>query len=66
VLETAAHELQWGDPVDALVAGAEDDLVVVDVEQAVVGDGHTMGVQARVAEEHWIVRRSSTVAVGLR
>jgi hypothetical protein len=51
VLEKATHEFEGGDPADVTAARAEEDLLVVDVEQTVVGDGDAMGVLAEVAEE---------------
>ena len=51
VLEKPAHEFERRKPTDAPVTGAEDDLAVIDVEQAVVGDGDPVGVEAKVAKE---------------
>jgi hypothetical protein len=50
VLDKATHERQRSEPADALVSGAEDDLVVVDVEQAAVRDRNPVGLQTEVTD----------------
>jgi hypothetical protein len=51
VQKKSEHEFQGSEPADLLAACAEDDLVVIDVYQAMVRDGNPMCVQAEVAEE---------------
>jgi hypothetical protein len=51
VQEKSAHEFQRGEVADFLFAGSEDDMVVVDVEDAMVGDGDPVGIQAEVTKE---------------
>lgn len=51
VQEKSAHEFQRGKLADLLVAGSEDDTVVVDVEDTMVGDGDPVGIQAEVTKE---------------
>ena len=51
VQKKTAHEFQDREPTDFLVARAEDDLVVIDVQQPLVRDGDPVGVQAKVLKE---------------
>lgn len=51
VQEKPAHEFQGDKSTDFLVAGAEDDFVVIDVQKPVVRDGDPVGVQTEVAEK---------------
>jgi hypothetical protein len=49
VEEEAADELVGGDRAGGIATGAKDDEIVTDVEQAGVGDGDAVGVEAEVA-----------------
>jgi hypothetical protein len=59
VQEESADELDRGKLTGLVVAGAEDDVVVVDAEDAVIGDGDAVGVEAEVAKEGiWLLEGS--------
>jgi len=51
VKQESAHEFEGREPTDLLAARAEDDFIVIDVEQALVRDGNPVGVLAQVAKE---------------
>lgn len=49
VVEKSADEFDGGNGRDVLTAGAKDDGVVVDADEASVADGHAMGVTTEIA-----------------
>jgi len=51
VLEESSNEFERCELASVLVAGSKGHQVVIDVEDAVVGDGNPMGVKAEVAKE---------------
>jgi hypothetical protein len=51
VKKESAHEFQGRESTDLLAARAENDFIVVDVEQALVRDGNPVGVKTKVAKE---------------
>ncbi len=51
VKQESAHEFQGREPTDLLAARAEDDFIVIDVDQALVRDGNPVGVKTKVAKE---------------
>jgi hypothetical protein len=54
--EKSAHEFQRRELADFVVAGPEDDVVVIDVEDAMVGNGDPVSVEAEVTEERiWLL-----------
>ena len=51
VEEESANEFEGCEPAGLAVAGEEDDVVVVDVTEAMVGDGDPVSVLAEIAKE---------------
>src|SRR5205085_1156026 len=51
VQEKAMHELERSESTDLLASRAKDDLLVADLEQTVIRDGHAMGVKPQIAKE---------------
>ena len=51
VKQKSAHEFEGREPTDLFAARAEDDFIVIDVEQALVRYGNPVGVKTKVAKE---------------